>query len=122
MDIKIVDQNGVEEERKPQEFPTPQGFDTTNIMRTEVAQLFDFRPSEITQNKNKIDTLIQYAQTQTKDHSPEGIKWAIRRLSTKLGAPPLLEKPLEYMYRYAFLCLQGNRIEAEKKRFINGRR
>lgn len=122
MDIKIVDENNKEiPHSEPQELETPPSMEEGgSILRNEVASLFDFDYSETKQYKNKLDTLIEYAKTKTEDHSPQGIKLAVRSLGLKLGTPPLAEKLIEYVYRYAYLALEGNRIEDEKQRFLNG--
>lgn len=123
MNIKVLDDQGndVIQQEKPVEFDTPPGLEQgENILRNEVAELFDFKPTDTKMYRQKLDTIIEYAKTKTDDHSPQGIKWAVRSLGLKLGTPPLAEKLVEYLYRYAYLALEGNRIDEQKQRFLNG--
>lgn len=123
-DIKIVNEQGEDiRENQPQEVETPPGIENGeggDILRNEVAQLFNLDQNETRSYKNKLDTLIEYGKTKTDDHSPQGIKWALRSLGLKLGTPPLAEKLIEYTYRYAYLAMEGNRIDDEKQKFLNG--
>jgi hypothetical protein len=75
------------------------------------------RDSEIGQNESKLRTLLDYAKSQTKDHSPENLKWIIRSLELKLGTPPLAEKRISYVTRYAYILGEESRIKAEKEKF-----
>lgn len=103
----------------PIEIKTPPSVSEDGlIMRSEVAKLFDFTPNDISANKNKLDTLIEYAKMKTEDHSPEGLKWAIRQLGVKLGTPPLTERLIEYLHRFAYLELESRRIEEQKNKFL----
>lgn len=118
-DIRIVNENNEEVDSQPVEIKTPPNIEEGGlVLRSEVAKLFDFTPNEIASYKNKLDTLIEYAKTKTEDHSPEGIKWAVRQLGVKLGTPPLTERLIEYLYRFAYLSLEGNKIEDQKKKFL----
>jgi len=122
MDIKIVDAQGQEipkEEPKAVEEPVqtiPEGV----LMVEQVGQLFDFKPSEVGQYKTKLNTLIEYAKLKTDDHSPEGIKWALRDLQMRLGTPQIGEKMINYMTRYAYIYLETKKLEKEKEMFLKG--
>lgn len=70
--------------------------------------------------KDKIETLLEYVQTQTKDWSPENIKWIVRSLELKLGTPPFSEKRINYVAQYAWLCMESQRMEKEKEKFTKG--
>lgn len=123
MDIKVVNEVGqevVEDSTPPQEPSTvlPDGV----MLAEQVAQVFDLKPSEISQYKGKLDTLVEYAKLKTDDHSPEGLKWALRSLGTKLGTPAMGEKLINYLHIYAKIYLQGVKIEQEKQRFLKGER
>lgn len=89
-------------------------------MRDQLARTFDLSASEVSQYKTKLDTLIEYAKLKTDDHTPEGIKWAIRQLGVKVGTPPLGEKLINYLNLYARLYLEGHRINKEKEKFLRG--
>lgn len=46
--------------------------------------------------------------------SPEQLKWIVKSLMAKLGTPPLGEKWVTAMGRFAYLDLQVEKLEAEK--------
>ena len=70
---------------------------------------------------DKIDTLIEWAKTQSDDHSLENLKWTIRELGFKLGTPPLGEKQVNYMAEYAFLSLESQKVAKRLKEYERGR-
>lgn len=63
----------------------------------------------------KVQTLLEWAKTQTKEHTPENIMWAIRSLELKTGTPPLAEKRINYIARMAYLLTEGKKIDSEIK-------
>jgi len=83
------------------------------ILTDSIGKMFDLKPSEMSRYKTKINTLIAYAKLKTDDHSPQGLKWAIRNLETKLGTPALGEKLINYLTRYAYLYLESKNLEKE---------
>ena len=93
MDIRII-KDGVEATPQTEnaEEPSMTPVPTNDLLRDQVTQMFDLKDSEKSQYRSKLDALIEYAKMKTDDHSPEGIKWALRSLGTKLGTPPLGEK------------------------------
>ena len=120
MSIKVVDERGEEVKEVQIEPKDPEGgLVADGMLLTErvARELFDMMPSEISRNKSKLNTLIDYAKTKTEDHSPEGIKWALRNLSLKLGTPPMGEKLISYMTRYAHLDLESQEIAKEKEKY-----
>lgn len=82
-----------------------------------VGQLFDMRPGEIANAKEKINLLIDYAKTVTNDHSSEGIRWAVRSLQGRVGTPPLGEKWLPYLSKYAYIKLESMKMQEEVERY-----
>ena len=120
MDIKIVDQQGKEVvEEQPTEAKTPATAPVLEgeLLQQSVGQVFDLTPNQVNKYKNKIDTLIEFAKTQTEDHSIEGIKWAIRSLQGKVGTPPLGEKWITYLAKYAWIKLEGRKVEKEVEQY-----
>lgn len=118
MEIKVVNQSGEEIVEEPRVVGEP--GETTNyddILITSVGQLFDMKPSEMGAMKDKINLLIDYARTQTDETSPESIKWAIRSLQGKVGTPPLGEKWINYLSKYAYLKLEGLKLQKETEQF-----
>ena len=122
MDIKVLDNQGEEvkqtEMKEPEFTPVPEG----EIMLHSVGQMFDLRPTEIPGFKSKINLLIDYAKSQTEDRSLEGIKWAIRSLQGKVGTPPLGEKWINYLSKYAYLKLEGIRLQQEAEQYEHNNR
>lgn len=120
MDIKIVNEQNIEEKPQVKELADPATLQQDGAMMRDIVgrDLFDFRPNEIQQYKGRIDTLLEWAKSRTEDHSPENLKWELRSLSIKLGTPPMTEKLIEYLYRYVYLDMETKRIEKEKERFI----
>lgn len=64
---------------------------------------------------SKVRTLLDWAKSQTKEHTPENIMWAIRSLELKTGTPPLAEKRINYVARMAYLLSENKKIENEIK-------
>ena len=123
MDIKIVGDNGVvngESVEKKVEAPETTIIPEGVLLLEQVAQLFDFKPSEVQAYKTELNTLLEYAKLKTDDTSPEGLKWAIRNLSLKVGTPPIGEKMIKYLTRYAYLYLEGKKIDKQKEQFLKG--
>ena len=122
MDIKIVDDKG--EEIKPEE-PRIAGEIVGDISKDleikSIGQVMGLeKDSELGQNQSKLQTLLEYAKSQTDDYSLENLKWIIRSLELKLGTPPLAEKRINYVTRYAFLLTQEQKIKQEKEKFERG--
>lgn len=122
MDIKIVDEAGVEKNESESLILNPSSdTQTEGIMMVEqLGKVFNLEPKEISFERGKLETLIEYAKLKTDDHSPDGLKWAVRSLGTKVGTPPLGEKLLPYLYRYARIYLESKHIEDEKNKFLRG--
>lgn len=119
MNIAVVDEN-----KAPVidsvESPKPdivQPAQTEPFLVDSVAKMFDLKPSETSQYKSKINTLIDYAKTKVDEPTSDNIIWAIRNLGLKLGTPPLGEKLINYLTQYAFLELETRKLEDKKRRF-----
>lgn len=109
--IRIVGEDGKpvtpEIERKPLEPGTSVTAPVVqDIQANAVAEAMGLDKHEKNRYSDKIDTLLEYARANTKDHSPEGLKWAIRKLELKLGSTPFSEKKVSYLSRYAYLLLE----------------
>lgn len=115
MKITVLDERtGIpikEEQKEPATPPNIEGGESTLLQQ--IGTLFDFKPSETAANKDRIETLIAFAKTQTDDHSPESLKWAIRQLTYKVGTPPLGEKMINYLGKYAYLKLEQLRLKKQ---------
>ena len=121
MEIKIIEAGKEVKPEAPKEITPSNGLvgDVSGDLELKaMAQVMGLeRDSEIGQNQSKLRTLLDYAKSQTEDHSPENLKWIIRSLELKLGTPPLAEKRLSYVTRYAFLLSEESKIKAEKEKF-----
>ena len=119
MDIKIINDKGVEEKPQPE---APHGEVVGDIGHEleikAIGQAMGLeRDSELGINQSKLQTLLEYAKSQTDDHSLENLKWVIHSLELKLGTPPFSERRINYVTRYAFLLLREKDIKDEKAKF-----
>src|SRR3972149_3883448 len=120
MDIKVLDQKGKEivQEEKRVEANYGQTIPEGILLLEQIGQLFNFRHSEISSYKTELNTLIDYAKLKTDNHTPEGLKWALTDLGLKLGTPPLGEKRIKQMTRYAYLYLETKKHQEELDKMI----
>lgn len=72
---------------------------------------------EITRYSSQVKTILEWAKTQTKEHTPENIKWAIRQLEMRIGTPPIGEKIVSRLARIAFLEMENKKINDEIKSY-----
>lgn len=102
----------------PMESKSVEGDVMTPILERAIGNVLGLeKDSEFGLHKDKIDTLLNYAKSQTKDHSPENLKWIIRSLELKLGSPPFAEKRINFVARYAYLLQEESKIKKEKEAF-----
>jgi len=120
MQIKLVDQQGKEipQEVKKVEADYGQTIPEGILLLEQIGQLFNFRHSEVESYKTELNTLIEYAKTKTDNHSPEGLKWALTDLGIRLGTPPLGEKRIKQLTRYAYLYLETKHNEKELQKML----
>ncbi len=85
----------------------------SEIMRNAVAEALDMEPKEAKQYKDKINTILDYAKNQTDELNPMKVKWIVRSIELKLGTPPLSEKRISQVSRYAYLNQEKERINSE---------
>lgn len=120
MDIKIVDQVGNEVSQEPTTPGNPATvIEGGELLHQQIGTLFDLKPSEVSRFKGKINTLLDYAKSKTEDHSVEGLKWAIRDLSFRIGTPPLGEKMINHLTRYAMLRTNREKLDKEIAKIEN---
>lgn len=121
MDIKIVDGQGKPVEEKPVTIGTPNQIVSSQpdeLHQRGVGKVLGIEnESEFNKYQPNLKTLVDFAKSQTTDHSPENIKWIIRSLEVKLGSPPLAEDRVKFISRYAWLLTEEKRISDEKKKF-----
>lgn len=121
MDIKVVNSKG--EEVKNSSVPvepkeTISGIQPDELNQREVGKVLGLE-NESDFNKYQLDLkiLVDFAKTQTTDHSPENLKWVIRSLEMRLGTPPFAEDRVKFITRYAYLVTEEKRIKEERKKF-----
>lgn len=116
MDIKVVDQAGNVQEPKSETVNTPDTVlmgEPGELGRIAVGQILDMDFKEISKDGKKIDTLLDWAKQEAGDDMMK-VKWVIKNLEAKLGSPNFGESRLTKLHRYAYLDMEGKRMEAEK--------
>lgn len=98
-DIKIV-------EADPPKENTP--------LESAIYQVMGVDPSEQSKYQEKAQVLLDYAKGETQDCSPENLKRIIRSLELKIGSPPLSERRIDYITRYAYLALEEKKLKKDK--------
>jgi hypothetical protein len=122
MDIKIVGDTGSPIEAPREVITTPVnatgGSQPDELYQREVGKLMGLEnESDFNKYQPNLKTLVDYAKSQTTDHSPENLKWIVRSLNAKLGSPPFGEDRIKFISRYTYLLNESKRIDAEKKKF-----
>ncbi|GIW70233.1 MAG: hypothetical protein KatS3mg101_0980 [Patescibacteria group bacterium] len=84
MQIKVEIPEEKKEVKEPVKEFVPEEED---IAVQSVASLFDFKPSDIQKNIEKLQLLAEYGRKIAKSDSPDEIKWAIRSLPTTKESP-----------------------------------
>jgi hypothetical protein len=115
--IKDTPENIAQESNTPEEVVISTS-DKSEILQNAVADVFDLDRNEISKYSDKIATLLEYAKTQSDKPTRESIMWALRNLELKLGSPPLSEKRINYVARFAYLSKQSSEIKKEMDSYI----
>ena len=125
--IRTVDSDGEVEptEEAPKEVAEPQAtVDPPLLPELQTKAIEDVMGLEDKADKaryrDNVQTLLEWAKTQTTDHSPSNLMWVIRSLELKLGTPPLAEKRIIWMSRYAYLMTEKGKLDKEVKQFEQG--
>lgn len=100
----------------------PQGIEGTEILNDALIKSVEQSVGldlgeEITRYSSQVKTILEWAKTQTKEHTPENIKWAIRQLEMRIGTPPIGEKIVSRLARIAFLEMENKKINDEIKSY-----
>lgn len=102
-----------EEQSEPKESFKGTVLGEREILKNAVAQAFDLDNTEASKYKDKINTILDYAKTQTDSLTPANIKWVIRNMELKLGSPPLSENRISQVSRYAYLHQERAKLNDE---------
>ena len=126
MDIKIINDQGKVETKDTLPMDSKRNVDALALPEMEsraIGQVMGLeKDSEFGQYQDKIQTLLDYAKSQTDDHSLENLKWVVRSLELKLGTPPFAEKRITWLSRYAYLSTEEAKLKKEKEVFERGTR
>jgi len=118
MQIKILDDKGQELKQKEKRVEADYGQTIPEgiILLEQMGSLFNFTHAEVESYKTELNTLIEFAKTQTDNHSINELKWVLTDLGVRLGSPPLGEKRIKQLVRYAHLFLEtkANKEELDK--------
>jgi len=113
MEIKVVNESGqVIEPASKTEVSSGSGEEVVipiDLKAIAISQILDMDLEESRQNKDKIKDLVEWAKTQIEKPTLANIKWAIRELESRVGVPPLGEKRINKIHRFAALELQEQR-------------
>lgn len=82
-----------------------------------ICDMYDLDEVEAKRSDYKIQALIDYVKAHNKELSPDNIRWTLRSLELKLGTPPIAEKRIDYMARYAYLMSEKKAIDKELEKF-----
>ena len=116
-DITIVGEKKQESviDKQPEQISAPV---RPEVIRSSVEQAMGLESQEdMHRYQDKVDILVEYTKSQTKDWSPESIKWVIRSLEMKLGTPPFSEKRINYVAQYAYLMMEKRKLDSDIKSF-----
>lgn len=91
------------------------GFSEGEVDKMAVAQLLGLETSsEQSKYSDQLDDIVAWAKSEGyKD--PQELKWIVRSLQDRLGSPPLSEKWITRVARYAHLSMETQKLEAEKQ-------
>lgn len=92
----------------------------TELEATAMADILGFDLNEASRYQDKVETLLDWAKTQSDDHSPENLKWVIRELSFKIGSPPLGQKLVNWLAEYAYLHKESQEINKRLDKMKHG--
>ena len=125
MNINDVDESRIPVETKDTQVElktpdeTPDGSVSSEIELNAITDALNIKADD-SNYTDEIDWLLDYAKDQAEENIPEGLKWVIRELETKLGTPPFLEDKVKFMARYAFLFMEGKKTNKELQKMTRG--
>lgn len=114
MEIKIIGQDTTEVEQLEQRDVSPvEGANDGEINQIAVRQVLEIEKGEY---QDELETILEWAKSQTKSDEYTDLKWAIRDLSMRLGTPTHGDR-IKHLARFAYLDLEEKRIQKEKSSF-----
>lgn len=125
MEIKIVNQKSTPTEierlqaKEKAELPqqTIEGAEPDAIRSIAIKQVLEIEGNKPEYEK-EVKILVNWAKGQVDGDDSDYFKlrWAVRDLKMRLGTPPFGD-PIKHLARYAYLDMEGKRIEQEKDHF-----
>ena len=120
MEIRDVDKDGnlVKKEPEAVKEPTTLQAPVADVLETAVNQMFQLETdSQKSKYADKIRAITEWAKLQTKDQTPDGIKWAIRDMQLRIGSPLASESPIDYLYSYVALSSKKKEIDEKLRKY-----
>lgn len=120
-EIREVDEKGeLVVKEQPVVKTTAEVIDTPSLDPLEVAthQVLGLETdSQKSRYDSKVKSIVNWAKQVTEDHTPEGIKWAIRDMQMKIGSPRVGESFIDYLHSYIALATQKKDIDSKLKKY-----
>ena len=116
MEIKVVNADLTDVQKIEKDYSSPMSVSGDNegeIHSIAVKQVLDVRDGEY--DDDDIKTLVKWARGNVGDDITD-IKWAIRDLRMRIGTPTYGDA-IKNLSRFAYLDMEGKRIEKEKESF-----
>lgn len=114
----LIKVEGADEPQKPFETgDTTMSTVPHQVEKDIICKMYDIDDVEAKRSDDKLETLLEYVKSQSPDLSPENIRWTLRSLELKLGTPPIAEKRINYLARYAYLMSEKKQIDKELEKF-----
>lgn len=121
-EIREVVDGVVVQPEQPSEIPSPQTavFPEGFLDEVAISQVTGLETdSERAKYKDEIQNIIKWAKLEGYE-THEQLKWMVRKLQDRLGTPPLTERWITRLNRFAVLELQQKRIQAEQDSLMKG--
>lgn len=120
-EIREVDDKGEVVESGPKKEISPGDVlqaPTLDLMEVAAQQVLGIETeSEKSRYDSKVKAIIDWAKLQTDDHTPEGIKWAIRDMQMKIGSPRGGESHIDYLFSYVALATQKKDVDSKLAKY-----
>lgn len=129
MKIKIVEDNTMEpsltdvqkiEESNKASLPQQviESGDPGLISSTAIKQVLEIE-KDLPAYEDEINILVKWAKSQVEGEDTDytKLKWAVRDLKMRIGTPAFGD-PIKNLARFAYLDLEGKRIDKEKRKFV----
>lgn len=94
------------------------GFSNGEVDKMAVGQLLGLEThSEQAKYSDQLDEIVAWAKQEGYKDTQE-LRWIVRSLQDRLGSPPITEKWVTRVSRYAHLSMETQKLEAEKQELM----